>query len=529
MKRSILFFLSLVVGSVAQAQDLTVSRVGSEGTDFKYWGTSGGVNAYSMAATSCNVGDIPIDWYANGSNRHPVIGQNMFRIADNQFVQLGQSWLKHGFCAVNETTCGTCQNTPCTTLGIGCADTYSASLNDGQGGGPKSDVDPTGGNHPHPYNGPSSGNATLRGRLQVQATDLAIPGAIYIAEAQYVTKHDQTAGNVRNNASWRRINTTDPTHITAIGTTNIGDPAIYAWAAFDPTVQIVEVVNVDEGGSGVHGYYFLGWKTVDLGNGLWRYEYALQNLSSKRAAGSFAIPIGCEGISVTNATFHDIDYHSGEIWDNTDWEIVEANGWLRFQTTTPYTMNPFGNALRWGTVYNFGFTANMPPVEAGVEIGLFEPGTPDALTPVVQGPCHALPCIIETYCQAAPNSYSGGAEIWAFGSTSVAANNLSLLTTSAVPGEFGIYYYGTQQTEVPFGDGYRCVTGQMWRLNPPIQANIFGDVPLALDFTQQPFHSGSGAIDAGDTFMWQLWYRDPHGPLGNGFNLSNALRITFCP
>ncbi len=529
MNRSILFLLALGVGSWAQAQDLTVSRVGSDGTDFRYWGTSGGVHAFSFGTTSCNVGDVQIDWFAGESNRHPVIGQNLFRVDDDRIVQLGQSWLKHGFCAVNETTCGTCQPTPCSTLGIGCADTYTAGLNDGQIGGPKSDVDCTGGNHPHPYSGPTEGDGTLRGRLRVAASDLGITGATYVAEGQYVSEHDQKAGNVRNNASWRRINTNDPAHLFAIGGTSVGNPAIYAWAAFDPAVRIVEVINADEGGAGVHGYYFLGWKTVDLGGGEWRYEYALQNLSSNRGAGSFAIPAGCEGLRVSDASFRDVDYHSGEIWDNTDWDIVQADGWLRFETTTPYDVNPYGNALRWGTLYNFGFTANMPPVEAGIEIGLFEPGTPDVLTPIVEGPCHALPCIVETYCQAAPNSFSGGAQMFAFGSTSVAANDLVLLATAAVPGQFGIFYYGTEKIEVPFGDGFRCVAGQIWRIPPPILADVLGDVMLHVDYDQQPFHAGAGAIDPGDTFTWQLWYRDPNGPLGSGFNLSNGLRITFCP
>lgn len=528
MHRILLLTAVALLAAPGRAQDLTISRIGSDGTDFRYYGTSNGINAYSFATTACNVGEIPIDWYASGSNRHPVIAQNFFRIQGDRIEQLGQSWLKHGFCAVNETTCGDCQDTPCTSLGIGCADTYSSGLNDGQNGGPKSDIDPVIGYHPHPYEGPSSGDSTVRGRLQVLASDLAIPGAIYIAEAQYVTNHDQLAGNVRNNASHRAIDTNNPSHIVASGPIAIGEPAIMAWAQLDPAVQVVEVVNEGEGGPGIHGYFFLGWKTVDLGDGRWRYEYALQNLSSKRAAGSFGVPI-CDGLEITDLTFRDVDYHSGEIWDNTDWQTTQGGGWLRFETTTPYETNANGNALRWGTLYNFGFTANMPPAESGVELGLFEPGAPDVLTPIVEGPCHVLPCLFELYCQSAPNSYSGGAQIWAYGSTSFTANDLTLITTAAVPHQFGIYYYGTEKTEIPFGDGFRCVAGQIWRINPPIMANVLGDVMLHVDYGQPPFDSGPGAIDPGDTFTWQMWYRDPMGPGGSGFNLSNAVRITFCP
>ena len=41
--------------------------------------------------------------------------------------------------------------------------------------------------------------------------------------------------------------------------------------------------------------------------------------------------------------------------------------------------------------------------------------------------------------------------------------------------------------------------------------------------------SGSGALLPGDTWHFQLWFRDPSGPGGTGSNLSDALTATFCP
>ena len=119
--------------------DIAVSRLGlssapnNPSDNFAYWGTSGGIRAFSMASTSCNVGNAVAQWVAGGSGNHPVIAQNMFRYLDGRFEQIGQSWLKHSSCAVNEDTCGTCQDTSCSTLGLGCADTYSSFLNDGAG------------------------------------------------------------------------------------------------------------------------------------------------------------------------------------------------------------------------------------------------------------------------------------------------------------------------------------------------------------------------------------------------------------
>jgi hypothetical protein len=109
------------------------------------------------------------------------------------------------------------------------------------------------------------------------------------------------------------------------------------------------------------------------------------------------------------------------------------------------------------------------------------------------------------------------------------ANDLRLVTTTARPGKFGIFFDGTEKTEVPFGDGLRCVGGPVARILPPQRANIFGDVSLAIDYTRQPFHSGPFALDPGSTWHFQYWYRDPGGSGGSGFNLTNALRITFCP
>jgi hypothetical protein len=40
--------------------------------------------------------------------------------------------------------------------------------------------------------------------------------------------------------------------------------------------------------------------------------------------------------------------------------------------------------------------------------------------------------------------------------------------------------------------------------------------------------SGAGLILAGSVFNFQLWYRDPGGG-PQGFNLSDAIELTFCP
>ncbi len=128
---------------------------------------------------------------------------------------------------------------------------------------------------------------------------------------------------------------------------------IEAWGAADPSVVTTNVFDGDG------GRIIVAAKATDLLNGLWHYEYAVQNLTSDRAVGTFQVPIP-PGTAVTNTDFHDVDYHSGEPFDGTDWLATvgaDAVTWA----TTPRATNPNANALRWGTLYNFRFDANACP------------------------------------------------------------------------------------------------------------------------------------------------------------------------
>jgi hypothetical protein len=42
-------------------------------------------------------------------------------------------------------------------------------------------------------------------------------------------------------------------------------------------------------------------------------------------------------------------------------------------------------------------------------------------------------------------------------------------------------------------------------------------------------HAPGGTVNPGDTKCYQYWYRDPGGPCGSNFNLSNAMTITWVP
>jgi hypothetical protein len=132
-------------------------------------------------------------------------------------------------------------------------------------------------------------------------------------------------------------------------------------------------------------------------------------------------------------------------------------------------------------------------------------------------------CIAVNYCHTSPNSAGAGAQISATGSLSVSANDTTLVSIGLPPAQFGLFYYGPNQIEVPFGNGFRCVGGQVFRLGIQMSDGA-GTMTRFLDMTALP---SGGDIEAGDTWNFQCWYRDPMGG-GAAFNLSDALSIHFC-
>jgi hypothetical protein len=265
-------------------------------------------------------------------------------------------------------------------LGVHCSDIYTAQWNGMQSQlGPKSIVNPFTGFFPQ--NHPAPDGYTIGGRLQVHTVDLdpaQNPGALYFVEGQHVAADDSAAGNQYNNNSYRQawvsgnynLTYNDPQGGSSVTVQMV--PGIQAWVDQDPAVFLN---SVDVPGD---GRLYVGCKTIDLGGGLWHYELAIQNVNSDRAVGSVLVYLPT-GAQASNLGFHDVDYHSGEIYDGTDWTPTISAAGPRWDTV-PYATNPNANALRWGTLYNFRFDANVPPPSVTLaQLGLFKPGTPTTL------------------------------------------------------------------------------------------------------------------------------------------------------
>lgn len=123
------------------------------------------------------------------------------------------------------------------------------------------------------------------------------------------------------------------------------------------------------------------------------------------------------------------------------------------------------------------------------------------------------------------DAVGGSGVLSASGSDSMAADDLG---PNAVipPGQPALLFVGTNALNggfgVPFGDGLRCAGGIVVRLG--IQTpNVSGIA------TWGPGLGATGGWAAGDTRYFQVWYRDPNGPCGSGFNLTNGVELLFGP
>ena len=137
-------------------------------------------------------------------------------------------------------------------------------------------------------------------------------------------------------------------------------------------------------------------------------------------------------------------------------------------------------------------------------------------------------CLADSYCVTSPNSVGSGAVMGATGSVSVSANDLGLQVQSLPASQFGVFYYGSGQDQASFGDGFRCVGSGgvgLFRF-PPVSTGSAGVASYAVDNASPP--GAAGQITSGSTWNFQFWYRDPQGGPA-GFNLSDAVEITFCP
>lgn len=174
-------------------------------------------------------------------------------------------------------------------------------------------------------------------------------------------------------------------------------------------------------------------------------------------------------------------------------------------------------------------------IALGIVLDLNMDGIPDNCQQVGTPGCfcpNGGVCIVNPDPNAGcQNSTGAGALLTAAGSTSVGADNLVLTTTGMPLFQFGTYFMGTTPINVFFGDGILCGGGMIGRFIPLVNSGPTGSTTLGPGIVNTTINTMPPAfwIVAGQTWIFQKWYRDSFGPCGTGFNLSNAITVTFTP
>ncbi len=228
----------------------------------------------ALMMTSWNVGDAALTWQAVPAAEHPFTVMNLYRLEGDRLEQIGQSWARHGFCALGSAQCGgSCAPAGCNTLEPNCTNTNSGGTSASQDlYGPRSEIDPWTGawSYAGSHNSQGSHNHDpVEHRLAVHDADLdpaLHAGATYYAESYFASFDD---ADVWNSAAYKPVTVVGaPGGNWSFGMSGSATPpeigfALDAWAGADqavfaPEMPVIEFVSVD--GRGV-----IASKATELG------------------------------------------------------------------------------------------------------------------------------------------------------------------------------------------------------------------------------------------------------------------------
>ncbi len=255
----------------------------------------GNVDANSiMVAPSAelkNVGPADVPWYSKYSgefapynnDQHPFLNWSMYREVDGRFEQMGVSGIKHAFLTINsncELNCGDSH-----ILWPGCEDVYGVGTNNSSSVlGPRDELNAFAGTwdncgtffDPQPCSGNqqnSSNQFTGQNRLVVDTNELSDNNndAIYM-QAWYLIREDI---NIFNSMGYRSLNPSFNGSNWNMGAAQdfTNGPALDQYVPRDTigAMQASQTIVSSE------GHFAVAVKVVDLGGGLYRYNYAVEN------------------------------------------------------------------------------------------------------------------------------------------------------------------------------------------------------------------------------------------------------------
>lgn len=220
-----------------------------------------------------------------------------------------------------------------------------------------------------------------------------------------------------------------------------------------------------------------------------------------------------------------------------------GNSWLgAFQDMTSPTYSEPSGGWTWVTGEPFSYTnwtANEPNNGGGQEhyLGYFPADRWNDYT-LVSGNVASFVVEYESvdigvaYClPGAANSTGAPATLSAFGSTSIATNDVTLAASGLPTNQFGIFVTSMVQAFVPgtggTSNGNLCLGGTIGRYRLPgqiLSSGSSGSFSFTIDLTALPQGGSFLAAMPGDTWNFQAWHRDG---VGLGSNFTHGLEITL--
>lgn len=375
-------------------------NAGTEQTTIPGQGTLGTSKALWTAGIPWNQkfsGNFP----PYGNDQHPYLVWNLYRTnAEGRLEQIGRSGVKHAWLTTN----GNCldpNDHDSHILGRGCTDTYGTGNNDTSSDlGPRSEIVPAtgvwgrcGSIYDPDCNGSqnSGGNGDYDQRLIVREQQISPSlntGATYLFESWYLAREDiniyNSMATVTGAPNWSGSQWSP-----GGGSGYKLGPAIDRWV--DPANPGTNARSAEL--SNGEGHAKLAVKVKDLGDGTWRYDYAVMNLDYARAVtegsapnvrvvsnkgfDSFTVPLP-DGAVVSATWFSD-----GDVDSANDWSVSTSGN------QAVWTAPASGNTLDWGTLFSFSLTVNKPPVDSHGDLHVAQSGSPASYTLSTLGPSEA--------------------------------------------------------------------------------------------------------------------------------------------
>lgn len=319
-----------------------------------------------------NVGTADVPWHQQFSSpeppyntdQHPFLNWSVYREIDDRFEQLGYSGVKHAFLTINSNCTINCGSSH--ILWLGCEDVYGTGNNDSSFAlGPRAEIEADTGvwENCNSFFDPSctgshqvSSNGTDQNRLVAYKDDLSDPNntAVYM-QAWYLIRDDI---NIFNTMGYRSITPTDQLiswSMSPLGTfTNGATLDTYVPPNTMTTSQASSTVVTGE------GQFTVAVKVVDLGGGLYRYNYAVENYEFDPRFINYHLPLPASAV-LTDTYFNDPEHDT-----SNDWQFVSDKGVLSL----------VGNAQNeqdWGMLFSFSFTTDVAPVEGSITIDAAHP------------------------------------------------------------------------------------------------------------------------------------------------------------